>query len=242
MALNFYDKVDNTSRGFVGAGGQLNIRDKTSGKYHLFIPTETLPAVVGSTDTVETDFVTSASKGLIQGKRSTESKDITFLWNRDDLLRLMEHNNEFNEYLVSYPDGTGWKFSGTYSIKPEDVNASDKATGTFTIVANDSDDEPTIDVSDLLMRTCIISSKVDSDTLLGDSAVTIKLENNIEGVTYKAEVLTGSSSHFSATISGDTLSIKKNTGTTSGETAVIKVTASKSGCADWFVTTRAIVQ
>ena len=49
--MNIYQKVDDT-RANIGVGTQLNIWDDTLGKYKLFIPLETVPSVVGSTETV----------------------------------------------------------------------------------------------------------------------------------------------------------------------------------------------
>lgn len=189
-----FDQFDETSRGFTGEYGQLNVYDEKLKKYVLLVPVETLPSVVGSTNTVEHDTTTSRVVGKIKAKMTIEDKDCTFLLCRDNLVRLMEFTNRPAKFLVSYKDGTGWKFSGTISIKPDDVSASDKATGTFTIIANAVDQVPTLDVRDLMAKTCVItnedlpteivitatgsSATYDIPVLVSDSKAQVEVESN----------------------------------------------------------------
>ena len=86
--MAIYDVLDNTSRGMTGEYGQLNVWDDTLSKYVLFMPLETLPSVVGSTNTVENDVTTSRVIGKIKGKKTIDDRDVTFLWCRDNIERL----------------------------------------------------------------------------------------------------------------------------------------------------------
>ena len=70
--MAIYDVLDNTSRGMTGEYGQLNVWDDTLSKYVLFMPLETLPSVVGSTNTVENDVTTSRVIGKIKGKKTID--------------------------------------------------------------------------------------------------------------------------------------------------------------------------
>ncbi len=154
-----YDTLDDTSRGMTGEYGQLNVYDKTLNKYVLLMPLETLPAVSGSVNTVENDVTTSRVVGKIKGKRTIDDKDVTFLWTRDNLERLNLFIGKQCDFLISYKDGTGWKFSGEITYKNDDGTSSDKLTGTFTIVASDVDEVATMNVLDLMAKTCVITNK-----------------------------------------------------------------------------------
>lgn len=227
MAL--YDILDETSRGFLGFGGQLNIYDTTLSKYVLFLPLETLPSVVGSTNSVEHDVTTSAVVGKIKGKKTIDDKDVTFLWHRDNLIRLNEFLGQQNDFLVSYADGTGWQFTAEYTYKPEDVASSDKTTGTISFITSKCDDEATLNVRDLMAKTCIITSTLDSEIVLGNTKTqTYTLTANVDGATF-----TATSDNNNITASVDTsgkLTITAGSTATSG---IVEVKATKTGMASW---------
>lgn len=156
MAL--FDVLDDTNRGMTGEYGQLNVFDNALNKYVLLLPLETLPSVVGSTNTVENDVTTSRVIGKIKGKKTIDDKDVTFLWHRDNIERLNQFIGKQNDFLVSYKDGTGWKFSGEITYKNDDGTASDKLTGTLTIIASDVDEVATSNVLDMMAKTCVITN------------------------------------------------------------------------------------
>lgn len=227
--MNFYDKYDDT-RAQNGIGSQLNIWDETLQKYVLFIPLETVPSVVGSTDTVEVDLLTSSMKTKIEGKTSVDDKDVTFLWHRDNLRRLSSVANKQCKFLVSYPDFTGWKFEGRIKYRPDD-SSSDKLTGTFTIIANKVDEYETEDVRDMMARTCFIDSIVPSslsinssekyslDLTAVSSSATFTAESNLDGLTGQ--------------VSGGKLTI---TAPATAGYGVMTIKASATGMASWETT------
>ena len=227
--MNFYDKIDDT-RANNGIGTQLNIWDEELGKYRLFMPLETVPSVIGSTNTVEVDLLTSSMITKIEGKKSVDDKDVTFLWHRDNLRRLREIAGKQCKFLVSYPDFTGWGFEGKISYKPDDAS-TDKLTGTFTIVANAVDEAETEDVRDMLAKTCFITSIVPAYIEIeGTNNEQINLSSNTSGATYTAK--SNSSSIATATVSSNILTI---TGVTQGNT-IVEVTSNSSNMASWTTT------
>lgn len=230
-----YDILDDTKRGFTGEGGQLNIWDSKLRKYVLFLPLETLPSVVGSVNTVDHDVTTSKSIGKIEGKMTIDNKEITFLWHRDNLVRLNEHLGEQCDFLVSYRDGTGWKFSAKYNYKPDDAGASEKTTGTLTLIPNAVDDVATLDVTDVMARTCIITTAIDGEIeLKANETKTYSLVANVDGATYpKPE---SSNSNITAEITTNTLTITAGTSSKAGDSSVIKVKAESIGMASWTTT------
>lgn len=229
-----YDILDDTKRGFTGEGGQLNIWDDTLSKYVLFLPLETLPSVVGSYNTVDHDVTTSSSIGKIKGKMTIENKEVTFLWHRDNLIRLNQNLGKQCKFLVSYRDGTGWKFTAEYTYKPDDASASEKTTGTLTFIPSEVDDVATLDVTDMLARTCFITSLIDGEINLavGESK-TYSLTANVDGVSYSA-TSSATSVTVPETVTGESITI--TSGNTANKSAYVTLKAIKDGMNSWATT------
>ena len=234
-----YDILDDTKRGFTGEGGQLNIWDDTLLKYVLFLPLETLPSVSGSVNTVEHDVTTSSSIGKIKGKSSLDDKELTFLWHRDNIRRVEKYLGQQNDFLVSYKDGTGWKFSAEYTYRPDDAGASDKVTGTITLIPSSVDDNATLNVRDLMARTCIITSTIDSEVELsvsGTKTKEITLTPNISGATFEA--VSDSVSIVTASVTGTKLTL---TAVAKGS-AIVTIKPSSQNCASWETSILVVVE
>ena len=226
-----WDVLDDTSRGMTGEGGQLNVYDTTLNKYVLLLPLETLPSVVGSTNTVDNDVTTSRVIGKIKGKKTIDDKDVTFLWHRDNIERLNQFIGKQCDFLVSYKDGTGWKFSGEITYKNDDGTAGDKLTGTLTIIASDVDDVATTNVLDLMAKTCVITNNnFPSEIRLalkdGTQDVPVKFSNSSATCT-----VTSSNNSIQATYTSGKITIK----TTSQDptNGVVKVKPTATGEASW---------
>lgn len=226
--MGFYDVLDDTSRGMTGEYGQLNVYDSTLNKYVLFLPLETLPSVVGSVNTFENNVTTSRSIGKIKGKKTIDDKEVTFLWCRDNIERINKFVGKQLDFLVSYKDGTGWKFSGEVTYKPDDGTASDKLTGTLTIIASNVEDVATTNVLDLMAKTCVITSgSFPSELYIAPSkeeSISLKFSNATGTATAKSD-----NTSITATITGSTLKI---TGTQAGN-GIVTVTTNASGEASW---------
>lgn len=227
--MNLYDKFDDT-RGQNGVGSQLNIWDETLKKYVLLIPLETVPSVIGSTDTVEVDLLTSSMKTKIEGKTTIDDKDVSFLWHRDNVKRLSKFRNKQCKFLVSYPDFTGWKFEGRIRYRPDDAQ-DDKLTGTFTIIANKVDEYETEDVRDLMAKTCVIDSIV-------PSIMTIKKSGTKElEITAISSSATFSCESTLEGLRGNVLSNKLTiTAPASTGYGILTIKASAEGMASWETT------
>lgn len=226
-----FDKLDDTGRGSTGTGGQWNIWDATLNKYVLFLPTETLPSVVGSVNTVDHDVTTSETIGKIKGKLSIEDKEISFLWHRDNLIRLNKFLGKQNDFLVSYPDGTGWKFKSEYTYKPDDSSASEKVSGTITLISSEVDTVASLNVREMMAKTCFVTSLLDSEiTLKPSETKEYTLTGNVDGVSFE---VTNDNSGITANAENNKLTI------TAGSTATsdyIVVKAKKAGMASWETT------
>lgn len=227
-----WDVLDDTSRGMTAEYGQLNVYDTTLNKYVLFLPLETLPAVVGSTNTVENDVTTSRTIGKIKGKKTIDDKEITFLWHRDNIERLNQFVGKQCDFLVSYKDGTGWKFSGEITYKNDDGTSGDKLTGTITVIASKVDDVATTNVLDLMAKTCVITN---ADF---PSELHLSLTNGTQDVAVK---FSSASASCEVESDNDAIKVQYTDGkitisTTSSEATngIVKVTPKATGEASWI--------
>lgn len=233
--MNFYDKFDDT-RGQNGIGSQMNVWDDELRKYVLLIPLESVPSVVGSTNTVDVDLLTSDMITKIKGKTTIDDKDQEFLWHRDNILRLSKFKDKQCKFLNSYPDGTGMLYEGQIEYKVDDAT-SDKLTGTLTIIANKVESTPVMDVRDMMARTCVITSSL--DTLMEVSKANVNgikkpLSSNVSGAAFTA---TSDNTAITSTVSAEsdgtsTLIIK---GTEVGY-GIVTIKCSKEGYASWETT------
>ena len=203
------------------------------------MPLETVPSVVGSTETVEVDLLTSSIKTKIEGKSTVDDVDVEFLWHRDNLKRLREAEGEEHKFLISYPDYTGWKFTGKIKYRPNEAT-SDKLTGTITIIASSVDEHETEDVREFLVKTCIIDTPLPATLTLNKSNEEYKVgevSSTISGATFTAT--SNSSTVASASISAvSSDNNKKELSITPSAKGfcIIEITASASGYASWTTT------
>lgn len=227
--MAFYDVLDDTSRGMTGEYGQLNVYDATLQKYVLFLPLETLPSVVGSTNTVENDVTTSRVIGKIKGKKTVDDKDITFLWCRDNIERLNEFVGKQCDFLVSYKDGTGWKFSGEITYKNDDGTSSDKLTGTLTVIASEVDEIATSNVLDLMAKTCVITNNSFPSEVVVEQGKSVNVPVKFSNSSATCEV---SSDNTGITVSytSGSISITAGSQPTNG---IVKVAPKADGEASW---------
>ena len=232
--MNFYDKIDDT-RALNGIGSQMNVWDEDLKKYVLLIPLEGVPSVVGSTNTVDVDLLTSSLITKIKGKTTIDDKDQEFLWHRDNLLRLSKYANKQCKFLNSYPDYTGVLYEGVLTYKVDDAT-SDKLTGTMTIIANKVEQEPVMDVRDLMAKTCVITSLVPSILILSVANDTtgkdVDLVANVEGCTFTAT----SNSDTIATATVDASNKKVTIKGVKAGYAIITIKCSKENMGSWETT------
>lgn len=237
--MNIFQKIDDT-RANIGVGTQLNIWDDKLGKYRLLIPLETVPSVFGSTETVEVDLLTSSIKTKIEGKSTTEDAETEFLLHRDNLRRLREVEGKELKFLISYPDFTGWKFTGKVKYRANEAT-SDKLTGTMTLIVSSVDEHETEDVREFLAKTCIIDTPIPAILTLNKSASTdpykVEISSTISEATFTATSNSSSIATAAVTTSKSDNNKKELTITPVAKGyCIIEVTASATGYASWTTT------
>lgn len=228
--MELFDIINDASFGNSGQGSQINIYDETLGKYKLWIPTESVPSVVGSTETIEHRPTTSKHIGQIDGQTALDTKDISYLWCRQNNDILDKNLGKVCKFLNTYPDGTGWKYEGKYKYKMDDSYTSNKVAGTITLIPTDSDMTYTPDVSDIFVKTCLATnlttSRIDFADTNKSKELTLELSNASGTIT-----ATSSNSAITANVSSKKVTISVTSSTnTSG---IVYITTSATGEASW---------
>lgn len=228
--MELFDLINDASFGHSGEGSQINIYDEVLGKYKLWIPTESVPSVIGSTETIEHRPTTSRVVGQIDGQTTLDSKDVPYLWCRQNNDILDKNLGKVCKFLNTYPDGTGWKYEAKYTYRPDDSDTSNKVSGTITLIPTDSDMTYTPDVSDIFVKTCLATNMTTSKIELSGTNktrdITLELSNASGTIT-----TTSSNSAITANVSG-----KKVTITVTGDTktsGIVYITTSATGEASW---------
>lgn len=229
MAYQGYEEFKE-NRAVSGVGAGLYVKDSTDGKYSLALLLETVPSVAGTYNTIEIDVTGSNAIGKILGKPTIEDKETQFLLHRDNILRLMELANVTRDWLVVTQDFLGQGFTGTLTYKFDDLTSSDSAKGTMTLTATSIDEEPIINVLPMLKKTVKFMNAIPSKVTISDSGTKeIPVELDSSNATCNVESddtsITGSYASGKVTIT--------STGATSGDSAILKITASENGKASW---------
>lgn len=246
--IKTYDSVDNANRGHVGAGGQWCVWDNEYNKFRLVCPTETLPSVAGSQDTVDHDVMTSLYKSKIPGKISLDAKEFSILHNRDDIMRIQDLIGSEHEFLNMYPDRTGRRYRGTLSFRENDASSSDKVTDTIVITPSWVAEKPTLNVMDMVIPTNVITSVIDEQVEIQvGGKYTIPLTSVVAGTFEVPSGGEGSNSAITGSITSKedgtkALQISVAATATKGSSGIVKVVSSASGYAKWFATILVIVK
>lgn len=232
--MNYEDK-----RVLNGYGSMLLYKLVNESRYHLLIPLETVPGVVGSTDTSEFDLLTSKTKGKLQGKATLEDKEVEFLWHRDNILRLEALVGQTLDFLTIYPDYTARAFSGTIQVRSNDAEG-DILKGTFTISPISAETTTILDCRELIQDTIMITSAIPSIINLdvNTNEYLIKFNTNVEYSELVVEFEKGESFGYSTGTEGTTttLTITKNSSGASMAYDLLKITPKQEGYASWTTT------
>lgn len=228
--MELTDLITDAPFGFIGQGAQLNIFNEELSKFSLFIPLETVSSPTGSVETIEHKPTTAASVGLIKGLPSLESKDMQFLWCRQNLDRIDAFLGKNNRYLISYPDGTGWRFDGEHTYRPDDTDVDNKTTGTLTVIPTSASTNYIPDISDIFAKTCLATNMNLSKIKLSGSHLTESFSLTLSNA---SGTISAKSSNSKITVSVSDKKVTISVSSASAMTGIVYVTTSASGEASW---------
>lgn len=230
--MNTQFAYDNGNRALSGYNSMLLVKLPSETKYSLLLPLESTPSVFGDVDTFEFDLLTARTKGQVEGKESIEKKDVEFLLHRDNIIRLKALEGKALDFLVVYSDYTGYTFSGTIKVRPNDAE-SDVLKGTFSITPSTAD--PLMeDVRDLIKETVWFENTIVDEISFADKSKseTIVVQTTPTDATLEA---TCNNNKFTVTATQPTGSTPGNVvigceaGISGKQYGIVRITAKKNG-------------
>ena len=217
--------VDNRAMSDIGAA--IYVKRGGDDKYHLWLPLTNIPATGSTNETIDTTVTTARTTTSVAGRQTAGQKECTFMAHRDNFMVLRNDNRKTLDFLQVNPDGTGYKFQGMVTFYQDEITVGGNLTGKAIITVSKSEELPVTNVMDIIKDTVIFASAVPAVVYIsGTGSESINLESDPAEATLTAESDTAGVA--TAEITGKVLKI---TGVKAGS-AIIKVTAKQSDCAD----------
>lgn len=230
--MNTQFAYDNGNRALSGYNSMLLVKLPAETKYSLLLPLENTPSVFGDVDTFEVDLLTARTKGQVEGKESIEKKDVEFLLHRDNIIRLKALEGKTLDFLVVYSDYTGYTFSGSIKVRPNDAEA-EVLKGTFSITPSAAN--PLMeDVRDLIKETVWFSNTIIDELSFSDKA---DKETVVVGTTPSDATISATCTNGNFTVNvtqpasgaSGKVEIGCQTSISGTQYGIVKITASKVG-------------
>lgn len=232
---NIMKNIDD-QRAFTDMGSALLVL-KASGKYSLFLPITDTPATGSAPDQQETTTTTSRRKTYVAARQDTPQKEFTFYPHRDNFRILKEYYGKSASFMQLNPDGTAWLFEGSVSYFQDAVSTNSVSAAKLEITCSSADEQPIDNAYDLIEDTVTFTNVINAiETIKGTGSVAVNVLTDPADATITVESET--TSVATANYSDGVVTI---TGVKAGS-AVIKITASKSGNASSTTTILAIVE
>ena len=218
--------------------GSALLMKKSNGKYSILLPV-TGTGENGSTPAqLDKTAIGNRQATSVEGRQDNPQKTIPFFTHRDNINILEDIKGETHDFLRLLPDFTGFKFSGKVSYMANNTDVGSLEQGQITITPETSD-EYIENCFDLVEDTVVFTSAIDEVvTIEGTGTKDIVLATNPADATISAQSDTTGTATVSYTTSTSTLTI---TGVASGS-AIVTITASKSGYATFKRTILVIVK
>lgn len=217
--------VDNRAISDIGAA--LFIKRGGETKYHLWLPLTNIPATGSASETIDTTVTTARTKTATAGRSDPGQKECTYMAHRDNFMILKNDNRKVLDFLQVNPDGTGHKFQGKVTSYQDEVSVGSNLTGKAVITVTQSDEEPIMNVMDLIQETVTFVSAIPAIVKLkaqGTAAITVDTDPSDATVTGASD-----------TEAVATVEIKSGVATITGVaagSAIVKLTAKKDDCAE----------
>lgn len=190
MSKKIFDEFKEL-RATSGVGSALYAKNIT-GYYSLFMPLENVPNPKGMPDSIDVDVTTSNAITKVEGRESANDMECEYFLHRDNLRRLEEWSDKgVCDFLIVYPDYTGYKFSATIAYTPGEATGGDTIKGSFKLTPTKLDGhvdncydliQPTAKFTNGIASTVEITEDNGTYELLvetdpADATVTVKSEN-----------------------------------------------------------------
>lgn len=212
-----------TDNGILSAGNSLNVLDSSDSLFYLLIPTADMPAPKGAPATQSKTVLTDGSETETEGLQTNAQKSYTFNYHRDNIIQLKKFTGKLLTFMERNADNTGERFTGTMKFSRDAVSTNGILKGKIYITVYSADDEPIVDVRDLMKKTAIITTPIEDVNLVGTGTKSIVFETS-ENATI---VATSGSTSICTAVFGTGADSKKLTitGVAAGNTLITLATS-----------------
>lgn len=173
----------NESQAHAGYRSAILYRKSGDTNYRFLIASETVPFMSGSRETFEFNLMNSRSIGQVEGKETTEQKEVEVLYTRDNAILLYSLKDQVLDFMSVTPQLIGYKCRGTISFTPNDAG-NDIHRGTYTITPMSIDTEPEYMARDKMMKPLFFDGVIPDEVSiasLGTEATGVKINVAIKG-------------------------------------------------------------
>ena len=216
--------------------GSALLMKKENGKYSILLPVEGTGENGSTPAQLDKTAIGNAQATSVEGRTENPQKTIPFYTHRDNINILENIAGENHDFLRLLPDFTGFKYSGSVSYMANNTDVGSLEQGQLTITPT-TKDEYVENCFDLVEDTVVFTSSIDEVvTIVGTGTKVINVTTNPSDATISATSDTEGTA--TASVSEKAVTI---TGVKAGS-AIITITATKSGYASFKRTVLVIVQ
>ena len=220
--------------------GSALLMKKSNGKYSILLPV-TGTGENGSTPAqLDKTAIGNTQATSVEGRQENPQKTIPFFTHRDNINVLEGIKGETHDFLRLLPDFTGFKYSGTVTYMANNTDVGSLEQGQITITPT-SKDEYVENCFDLVEDTVVFKSAIDEVVEVGHTGdgatkvITLSTDPADASISASSDAETIATGSYNASTGALTV-----TGVSAGS-AIITVTASKSGYASFKRTILVIV-
>ena len=223
---DFLVKAIDDRRAVSDIGSAIFVKRGGEAKYHFWMALTNIPATGAENETIDTTVTTSRTNTSIPGRSNPGQKSCTFMSHRDNWETLKEDYNKTLDFLQINPDGMGFKFSGKVTGYQDEISVGSNLTAKAVITVTSAEELPVSNVSDIIMDTVTFVSSIEGVVKL---EVSKEYKANVETDPAEATVECTSDTEAvaTATYADGAVTIKA----VKAGSAIVKITASKDGCA-----------
>lgn len=230
MSLSFLGRSISAAGAFSDEGVMLCTL-KPSGKYSMFMPIAGVPATGAAPNMLDITVTTDSSEKQIPGRKAALDIELTALNTLDNKIRFNSIRGSTQDFLIFYPDGSGYRFSGTVTGWADAIDLNSTPNLIMSVGVTRSDDDFIINVMDLMEDIVTFETSFDARPYRLSSAGTpLEIMVNTFPATATVTVQSDAPSVATATITGGKLTV---TGVSEG-TTTIKLNGTSTGYADNF--------
>lgn len=223
---------------YSGLGTILAHKNLGEDKYHITCVTTTIPSIFGTQNTIEWSSTSNSAITQIPAKKTTNSVEIPFLWNADNINIMNEIADKELQYaIINLDDGTGWKFKAKASYHLNEATADSAREGTLQLTITSVEDKASRNFLEVYMDTVTFDGAIPQrlELTAGGTQVIDFLPNPASAVLSSETNFDGYSSSVATASVGTGANASKVTITAVGAGySYIKVKASATGYADAY--------